>query len=217
MKKRNEKTVKAGICFTLFVVVGIIMAASLSGCLEQQVAEKEKQYATFEITPTGGTTCLLKSDKNGFTVPAYANKTGHTLIQTDNSTAWTNPVATFEIEPVMFKDATNKDLAYLEYSVYNPDITIDTTTDSYYLFTKTDGNRQIVWNDSGSVDYVSGSTQLGMTDNVTLVLTFTVNQGSMSRIENTYSSVKVQVKFSNGQRWSKVYDVDFTISHSWGG
>ncbi len=212
---KTKTTMKAR-TYLACAVVGIILLTGLSGCIEQQITKEEKQYATFDITPTGSTTCLLNSAKNGFKVPAYANKTAHTLIQTDNTTAWTNPVATFEIEPVMFEGATNEDLAFLEYSVYDPDIAIDTATDSYKLFTKSGGNRQILWNDSGDVDYVSGSKNLGMTDNVTLVLTLTVNQDSMSRIEDTYDAVTVRVTFSNGQGWSKTYDVDFMLTHYWG-
>jgi len=182
---------------------------------EQTVVDEAYDCATFDITPSAGTVTVLNSAKDGFTVPARANQTAHTLIQEDNSTAWANPTATFYIEPEAWLGADNDDLASIYYEVYDAEIAVDTSTDSYKLFTKTGGNRQVIWTGSGT-EYVEGSCTLGMTSNVTLTLTFTVTQDSMSRIENTYDPVTVKVRFYNAcGTWSEIYDVDFLLVDTW--
>lgn len=165
---------------------------------------------TFDVTPSAGTIALLNSAKDGFTIPARANTTAYTLIQEDNATAWANPTCTFDIVPEPYLGADNDDLATIYYEVYDAEIAVDTSTDSYKLFTKTGGNRQVIWTGDGT-KYVDGSSTMQMTGNVTLTLTFTVTQDSMSRIENTYDPVSVYVKFSNKCGWSETYKVDFIL------
>jgi hypothetical protein len=180
-----------------------------------QVAPDTVDCPTFDITPASGTISILNSAKDAFSVPAYANTTGHTLIQTDNSTSWANPTCSFYVQPDPFLGADNTDLGTIYYEVYDEEISVDTSTDSYKLFTKTGGNRQVIWTGSGT-EYVEGSHTMTMTENVTLTLTFTVTQDSMSRIEDTYDPLTVYVKFSNGcGDWSEIYAVDFFLAHSW--
>ena len=177
---------------------------------ETSIVGETVSCPTFDITPSAGTITILNSAKDGFTVPARANTSAHTLIQEDNSTAWANPTCSFYIQPEPFLGADNDDLATIYYEVYDAEVSVDTSTDSYKLFTKSGGNRQIIWTGSGT-EYVSGSHSMQMTENVTLTLTFTVNQDSMSRIENTYDPVSVYVKFYNNCGWSETYKVDFLL------
>jgi hypothetical protein len=168
------------------------------------------ECCTFDITPTGGTTAILNSAKDGFTVPCSANTSAHTIRQQDNSTAWTAPVMTFVVRPDCPIGATADDLAKLYYEVYDSEVAVDTSTDSYKLFTKSGGNRQLVWTGDGT-HYVEGVTTLAPTGNVTLTLTITVTQDSFSRIEDTYDPVSVVIKFSNGCGWTETFDVDFMV------
>jgi hypothetical protein len=207
--------------------VAIILASLLAfggaisiGWIENPFAEVETPTAsviecpTFDITPSAGTISVLNSAKDGYTIPARANQTGHTLIQEDNSTAWANPTCTFQISPDPFLGADNDDLGTVYYEVYDAEIAVDTSTDSYKLFSKSGGNRQVVWTGSGT-EYVEGSHTMGMTSTVNLTLTLTVIQDSMSRIENTFDPVSVYVKFYNGCGWSEQYKLDFVLVDLW--
>lgn len=168
------------------------------------------ECATFDITPSEGSVAVLNSAKDGFTIPARANTTAHTLIQEDNSTAWTAPTCSFTIAPEPFLGADNDDLGTIYYRVYDSEVAVDTSTDSYKLFTKSGGNRQVTWTGSGT-EYVDGSHTMQMTGNVSLTLTFTVTQDSMSRIESTYDPVSVYIEFYNDCGWSETYKADFLL------
>jgi len=172
------------------------------------------ECATFDITPSEGSVAVLNSAKDGFTVPARANQSANTLIQEDNTTAWANPTCSFSIAPEPYLGADNDDLATVYYEVYDAEISVDTSTDSYKLFSKSGGNRQVTWTGSGT-EYVDGSHTMQMTGNVSLTLTFTVTQDSMSRIESTYDPVSVYIKFYNNCGWYDTYKVDFLLVDLW--
>jgi len=212
--KKLGKNKANGLVAGLVVLIVVIATASLSGCIDEETTEVIV-CPTFDITPTGSATAILNSAKDGFTVPAYANQTAHSIIQVDNSTAWADPVLTFEIEPVMAQGMNANDLAQITCDISSPDIKISTATDEYYLVTKTGGNRQWVWDVDGTTKYVSGSEQMLLTENATLTLTIDVNQDSFSRIEDTYDAVSVSVTFSNGCGWSETYSIEFMLTHTW--
>lgn len=196
----------------IIVVIGIVGAGYIPNpwVAEEAPVGAIVEGATFDITPDTSAVAVLNSAKDGYTVPGRANTTAHTLIQEDNSTAWTAPVITFLIVPDPFPGADADDLAVVYYDVYDSEIAVDTSTDSYKLFTKSGGNRQLIWTGDGT-KYVDGSSTMLMTGNVTLTLTMTVTQDSMSRIENTYDPVRVYVRFSNGYGWTETFTVDFLL------
>lgn len=215
MKAKLGNNKANGLVAGLVVLIMVIATASLSGCIDEETAEITA-CPTFDITPTGSATGILNSAQDKFTVPAYGNTTGYTIIQTDNSTAWADPVFTFEVEPATAtQDWSAETGATLFYEVSEPDIKISTATDEYYLVTKTGGNRQWVWNVDGTTKYVDGSAKMLLTENATLTLTIDVNQDSMSRIEDTHDAVTVNIVFSNGCGWTESYRVDFMLTHIW--
>ena len=111
---------------------------------------------------------------------------------------------------------TADDLATIYYEVTNPEVTTSDGTDTYKMFTKSSGNRQLIWTGDGT-EYVDGSSTMLMTENVTLLLTLTYSQDSYSRIENTYDPVMTYIKFSNGCGWSQTYEVDSMLTVSYTG
>jgi len=174
--------------------------------------------ATFLITPGATTNCVLNAEKSGFMVAATANTTAHTLKRSDNSTSWAAPVVTFGIVPIPPSgtfDSTTGCTIY--YSVSPADISVDISSGgNYKMFTLSGGNRQLIWADGSALTYVTGSKSILLTNaSTSFTLTFTVNQDSMSRIENTYSPLSVYVTFSNGAGWSQVYKVDFMLLNSY--
>lgn len=175
-------------------------------------------YASFEITPTAVVTSYnpdlsLNSAKTIFTCPAMANTTAHTLVEIDNTT-WENPRMHFVLKPIPWGGADADDLATVYFKVDNPDLTIDTSTSgNYYLVTKSGGNRQCIWNDGSTTNYVSGSTTMLLTQSTNVTLDLTINQDSASRIENTYDPVSVTFTFYNADwSWSKSYTFSFQLT-----
>jgi hypothetical protein len=177
---------------------------------EEVPAGQVIECATFEITPTATTNINLNSAKDTFTVTACANTTAHTLKQGDNSTAWASPVATFRVEPDAYVGADADDLAKVKYEVFDSEIAVDTTTATYKLFTKSGGHRQVIWGGSGT-EYVDGSHTMLMTSSVNLTLTLTVNQDSMSRMENVLDTQTVYVRFYTDCGWTETFAVDFML------
>jgi len=173
------------------------------------------QYASWEITPSETMADVtLNSAKTGFTVPAHANQTNHTLNTAANTTDLSGIVEFhFHCVPQPYASATQDDLATIYYEVLDAEINVDTSSDSYKLITKSGGNRQAYWNSgsNASVDYVDGSSTLLMTSSVDLNLTIDINEDSFSRIENDYDPVTVRVKFYNGGGWSETYTIDFLL------
>ena len=168
----------------------------------------------FEITPSvAASEAVLSSDETTFTVAAYANTTAHTITESDNTT-WVNPQLQFVCSPIITSSAAT-DIAYpLFYEVINPEVTTDDGTDTYKLFTKSDGNRQLIWTGDGT-KYVDSSVALTVTQNVTLTLTMTCSQDSYSRMENTYDPVKVMIRFYNVCGWSETYTVGLELVHTY--
>lgn len=220
-KNFKIKKYKAGavIIGIIFLVAGLYGTSNISipewgGGEGATITPTTTTCATFEITPSGTTVAVLNAEKTGFMCAGYANTTAHTLVQSDNSTAWASPVCTFGIVPVPPTGSFDVDTGCtIYYSVSPADISIDTSTGgTYKLFTQSGGNRQLIWTDGSKTNYVSGNKALLLTNDTTsITLTFTVNQDSMSRIEDTYSPITVYVTFSNGCGWNEVYKVDFML------
>jgi hypothetical protein len=170
-------------------------------------------YPNWDVTPSVALSeGTLNSAETKFTIGAIANTTAHTITETDNTT-WVNPKLQFVCTPEIPDGftPTADDLATLYYEVTNPEITTDDGTDTYKLFTKSGGNRQLIWTGDGT-HYVSSHSTLLYTGNVTLSLTLTCNQDSFSRMENTYDPVTVYIKFYNkDSSWSKTYEADFML------
>jgi len=170
--------------------------------------------ASFDITPSvSSSEATLNSDEDTFVVAAYANTTAHTITESDNTT-WVDPVLQFVCTPITPAGANADSLATIYYEVVNPEVTTTDGTDTYKLFTKSGGNRQLIWGGDGT-HYVDATSTMLMTENVTLTLTMTCSQDSFSRMENTYDPVTVTIRFSNGAGWSETYAVEFMLVHTY--
>jgi len=170
--------------------------------------------ASFDLTPSvAASLATLNSDETKFTVAARGNQTAHTITESDNTT-WVNPQLSFVVKPIVPAGSDADDLATIFYEVTNPEVTTTDGTDTYKLFTKSSGNRQLIWS-GDTTEYVDGQSTMLMTENLTLTLTLTCSQDSYSRMENTYDPVTVYVKFSNGCGWSQTYQVDFMLIEAW--
>lgn len=168
------------------------------------------ECVTFDITPSvSASGATLGSSETQFTVPAMANTTSHVVYETDNTT-WVNPAFSFLVRPIVPAGMTADDLGTIYYEVTNPELTTDDGTDTYKLFTKSSGNRQLIWTGDGT-QYVEGTSTMLMTENVTLLLTMTCSSDSFSRVENTFDPITAYIKFSNGCGWSQTYMVDFEL------
>jgi hypothetical protein len=170
--------------------------------------------ATWDITPSvSSSEATLNGDETIFTVSARANTTAHTITESDNTT-WVNPVLQFVCKPNPLMTANADSLGTLHYEVVNPEVTTSDGTDTYKLFTTSSGNRQLIWAGDGT-EYVSGSSTMLMTENVTLTLTMTCSQDSYSRMENTYDSTSVYIRFYNDCGWSETFTVNFMLQETW--
>lgn len=212
----------------VFYIIGAVIMFVIAACaggfmvlpnlFAVEPEDDDIVLATFDITPSGSTTGILTADKEGFKVPAYADQTNYTIIQVDNSTAWVDPVFTFECEPEMFPGAQTLDMAQLVVEITNPDLSIDTSTDDYYLVTKSGGHRQWVLDIGGKTKYVTGSCQMDFTENVTITVTPTINQGSFARMEDIYSPVSAYIKFANSPTnptWTETFKIEFMLTNIW--
>lgn len=216
--KKMNPFLAGGLAIVFFVAAlacaGYVTLPDFGGGTSGQVATGTV-CAEFDITPAAGNVAVLNSGKDGFNVPARADQLNHTIIQEDNATAWLAPTFTFTIDPIPFSGADADDLATIYYEVYDPEVTIDTSSDTYKLFTKSGGHRQILWMEGGNVEYVDGSFTMLMTGNLTITLSMTVTQDSFSRMESAFDATTVYVKFSNGCGWSEIYPVDFFLVDLW--
>lgn len=229
--KKYAKGWKASPALTFIgcaVVIGLVLGAAgyadFSGLIpettETQIAQtvtpSGSTCAEFKITPSvSSSEAVLNSDETTFTVAARANTTAHTITESDNTT-WVNPVLQFVLKPdagsVPAADADK--LATIYFEVTNPEIATDDGTDTYKLFTKSSGKRQVIWA-GDSTEYVDGSSTMLLTENLTLTLTLTCSQDSYSRMENTYDPVRVYVRLYNDCGWSETYFVDFMLIETW--
>lgn len=189
------------------------------GQTTQVIIETEDgyQYADFEIDLTvAASEGTLSSDETTITVPAYGNQSGYTLLQTDNSTAFVDPDLTFVIEPDTWAGATNDDLATIYYEVRNPDLTIDSSDDTYYLITKSGGYRQAIWDEGGQTNYVSGKSTMGLTSTATVYLNFTINEASFAHMDEVFDPITVYIDFYNGDHsFSQTFKVQFMLTDIW--
>jgi|GEM_PF-7061537 len=209
-----KKNIEAGNNLVAIAVIGIIVlcAVAFSGCInpfEQEIQPSEETVcATFDITPTvSAGNGQLNTAEDTVTIGFYANTTAHTIAEDDNTT-WVDTQITFEVRPLPFTGADNNDLAILYYEVVNPDETVDTASDTYYMVTKSGGYRQLVWTGDGT-DYVSGVTTLTITGNETLYLTIDTAQTDMSYVEHEMDPQQLTIRFSNGCGWTENFQIKF--------
>jgi len=218
-KKKSKKVLgKAGI---LVIALVVISTVSLSGC-----TEFDKYFGTTETIPSGGTVIkcaefsitpsvtasngALNNAKDLITIPFLANTTGHTVDEGDNTT-WVNPVISFVISPSAFAGAKASDLAILHYEVINPSQTVDSSSGTYYIVTKSSNEWQCTWAGDGT-HYVSGTSNLLYTANKTLTLTIDVDETGLSYTQSTYNAQTLTIRFSNDCGWSQTIDVKFTAT-----
>jgi len=180
--------------------------------IDDDTSDTGYQYADFDIdVSVEASEGTLSSDETTITVPAVADQTAYSILQTDNSTGFVDPDLKFTINPDTWAGATNDDLATIYYEVRNADVTVDASDDTYYLFTKSGGNRQCIWDD-GSTSYVSGSSTYTLTETGTIYLNSTVDEASFAHMENTFDPVTVYIDFYNGDHsFSKTYQVRFEL------
>jgi hypothetical protein len=176
---------------------------------------------TFEITPSAVTTAgtynaftSLNSAETQFTVPAWANTTGHTILEIDNTT-WLDPRVQFIIMPIPPSGSDADQLATLWFDVANYDATIDADTAvSQRLITKTSGQYQVIWSEGSNQWFIDGSKTLLMTGNATLTCDFDVNQAGMSYME-TNDPIALTITFRNNDwTWSKSYTCNFVVQQN---
>jgi hypothetical protein len=191
----------------------LVPVVSLSGCLEwmnPETAEEVKavKYVTFSITPSvSAGNGVLNDEKDKMTIPFYANTTSHT-IKTATNTTFVNPVISFSVKPVGFIDATADDLGFLHYTVQGASSTVDSESGTHYILDEVSGDYQAIWTGDGT-EYVSGDSQVGLTENLTLVLTLDVDETGLSYVQYTYSPQILTVRFTNNAGWSYELDISF--------
>jgi hypothetical protein len=169
--------------------------------------------ATFDITPTaqGNSGFTLDSTHTIFSLPIIAYYDTNVIAESDNTT-WVDADMVFTVRPIPWSGADNDDLATIFYEFSDPELTVD-TTGTYYVFTKTGGERQITWFAYGStLEYVSGSHTMLLTDSATIFCNTSLIQDSVSRIENLYDPLTCYVTFYNAARtWSKTYSLNMFL------
>ena len=164
--------------------------------------------ATFSITPSvSASNGVLNNAKDLITIPFLANTTSHTIDEGDNTT-WVNPVVTFVISPEAYLGADADDLAIIHYEVINPSQTVDSSSGTYYMLTKSSNQWQATWTGDGT-HFVSGTSNMLYTANETLTLTLDIDETGMSYTQSTYSPQSLTVRFYNDCSWSQVVDIDF--------
>jgi len=195
----------------LMLIVVAIWGTGLAVYLETgEVVDYEPTVvcADFEISPVVTTgNGQLNSAEDRVTVGFYANTTGHTIAENDNTT-WVNTVITFTCKPIFFTGADALDLAGLYYEVTNPDQIVDSDTTDKEILDLSGGYRQAIWTGDGT-EYVLSSSTMLMTENVSLVLTLDTSN-DLSYVRNTYDPQTIAVKFSNGCGWSEMFYIDYT-------
>jgi hypothetical protein len=191
------------------------------------IDEGEVQYPTFDVDPAVSNTSaaaeviVLNSDETGFTIPFRANTTQHDIYPqnaTEDSTgaSWFDPEVEFAITPIPFAGADADDLATIYYEVMEPNLEVDAATSGpYYAFVKTGANRQLEWHvaGSGETQYVDGSQTMLMTGNVTVQLYMELDEGSLSRIQNTFDGLTWHVRFYNNGGWSQTFTMTFICTN----
>jgi len=219
-KEKNifgKKNFGAGNNLGILAVIGIVavvLIVSFSGCIKNPFEQKtqppteETVCATFDITPSvSAGRGQLNSAEDTVTIGFYANTTAHTIAEDDNTT-WVDTQITFAIKPIAPLGAKDYDLSTLYYEVTNPDATVDSASDTYYMVTKSGGNRQLIWTGDGT-HYVKGSTTMKMTGNETLYLTIDTAQTDMSYVENEMDPQQLTIRFSNGCGWTEYFYIKF--------
>jgi len=224
-KKRKSilEAGKAGVLPIVVVALIVIGVLALSGC-----TEFSKYFQTQETTPSGGIVLkcaefsitpsvtasngVLNTGKTEISIPFLANTSSHGVREGDNTT-WVNPVLSFVISPTAYPGAKTSDLAILHYEVMNPSQTVDSSSGTYYILTKSSNEWQATWTGDGT-HYVSGTTQMAFTANKTLTLTLTIDQTGLSYTQSTYNAQTLTIRFYNDCSWSQTVDVKFVCTHT---
>lgn len=183
---------------------------------------------TAQVTPTGGTTIrcatfgitptvtasngVLDNSKTTITIPFLANTTSHTVDEGDNTT-WVNPVVTFLLSPEAYTGANADDLAVCHYEIMNPSQTVDSSSGTYYILTKSSNEWQGIWTGDGT-HYVSGTTNMLFTTNKTLTLTLDIDETGLSYVQSTYDAQTLTIRFYNDCGWSYTVDIDLICTLS---
>jgi len=168
----------------------------------------------FQITPTASAgNGVINSAEDEINIPYLANTTGHTIDEGDNTT-WVNSAVSFLISPTNLEQgADNTATATVYYEVMNPGQTVDSSSGTYYMVTKTSGRWNNIFTGSGT-EYNSGSHTMTITSNVTIVLTVTSDTTGMSYVSNTYQPQTLTVRFYNGCGWQETFDINYICTLS---
>lgn len=217
------------------VAVGFIIGLVGTGIIavDEEVAEPTEQtvivqqptttYADepkFDITPSTVTSggynpfTSLNTGKTIFTIPAWANTTGHTIVEIDNTT-WEDPRAQFVVIPIPPSGSDADQLATIWFDVSNYDAQIDAdTAATQRLIRKVSGEYQCIWTEGSNTWYIDGSKTMLMTGNATLTLDFDINQGGMAYMEAN-DPISLTVTFRNNDwTWSKSYSANFVVQQT---
>lgn len=224
--KKNKNVLedaKAGVLSIVVVALIVIGVLALSGCTEISnylnpgteetipiipTTSTVLQCAEFSITPSvTASNGVLNNAEDLVTIPFLANTTGHTVDEGDNTT-WVNPVFSFVISPNAYIGAKASDLAILHYEVINPSQTVDSSSGTYYIVTKSSNEWQCTWTGDGT-HYVAGTSNLLYTANKTLTLTIDVDETGLSYTQSTYNAQTLTIRFYNDCGWSQNIDVSF--------
>jgi len=206
-------------------IIGVLCAVALAGVglygyENIDISGEPAQIATavecpeFDIVPTVSTgNGVLNLAETEINIPFLANTTSHTIDEGDNTT-WVDTAISFFVSPSALEQGADADqTATVYYEVTSPGQTVDSSSGTYYMVTKTSGRWQNIFTGSGT-EYNSGSHTMLITTNVTLVLTIDTDQTGMSYIANTYSPQTLTVKFSNGCGWYEEFDVKYICTLS---
>ena len=168
----------------------------------------------FQITPTASTgNGVVNSAEDEINIPYLANTSAHSIDEGDNTT-WVNSAVSFLISPTNIEQgADNTATATVYYEVMNPGQTVDSSSGTYYMVTKTSGRWNNIFTGSGT-EYNTGSHTMTITSNVTVVLTVTTDTTGMSYVSNTYSPQTLTVRFYNGCGWQETFDFNYICTLS---
>ena len=209
--QNKSKTIFKKASVLSVMTLTLLCVTILSGCTQLSTPTPTPttvNVPTFIITPsiTAGDG-VLSDDKTQVTIPFYANTTSHTIKTGTNST-WVNPVISFAVKPFGGLGSTTIDLGTLHYQIENPSQTVG-SSGNHYMLNKSGGNWRAIWTGDGAPQYVSGDSQIPLSENRTIVLTLDIDKTGMSYVSSTFIPNILTVRFTNGNGWSFSMTISF--------
>jgi len=214
-------------------IAGIIMAVILAGAALYGTSNIIGAFSGDETPPPGQTIdtsgCTeftitpsvsaglgtLNTDKDTVTIPFYVNQTAHGIYEGDNTT-WVDTAVQFVIKPEAPDNFDADEGITIQYEVTNPDQTVDSSSGTYYMVSKSGGYWQCIWTGDGT-EYESGSSNMLYTENETITLTIDSDQTGMSYTQSEYDPQRLIVKFYNNCGYSETFYLEFLATNIWTG